>query len=104
MKNLVPPFQLHRKFFLTLFLMAIFIWSLFSIKWNTNLFHSGGIPTMMQIIHGLFHPALSPGILLLGLESAWITLSYAVAGMALAIIYAFIVGIMASGVLTSKNI
>jgi phosphonate transport system permease protein len=104
MNKLFPSFQLHRKFFLTLFLMAVFVWSLFSIKWNTDLFHTGGIPTMLQIIHGLFHPAFSPGIILLGFESAWITLSYAVAGMSIAIIYAFIVGILASGILTSKNI
>ncbi|MFK9093703.1 PhnE/PtxC family ABC transporter permease [Bacillus salipaludis] len=95
--------RLHNRFILTLLLMAIFIWSLFSIKWNTNLFHSGGIPTLLQILEGLIHPDLSPDVLLLGFESAWITLAYAVAGMSLAIIYAFIVGILASGVLTSNK-
>jgi phosphonate transport system permease protein len=104
MNKLIPSLQLHRKFFLTLVLMAIFVWSLFSIKWNAYLFHSGGIPTMLQIFKGLLQPDLSANVLRLGLESAWITLTYAVAGMALAMIYAFIVGILASGVLSSNKI
>ncbi|MEH7418147.1 ABC transporter permease subunit [Neobacillus drentensis] len=95
--------RLHNRFLLSLLLAAIFIWSLFSVRWNADLFHSGGIPTLVQIIEGLFHPDLSPDVLVLGLESAWITLAYAVAGMSLAILYAFVVGILASGVLTSTN-
>jgi phosphonate transport system permease protein len=104
MIKVIPSIQLHRKFFLTMFLFAIFVWSLFSIKWNADLFHSGGIPTMLQIFKGLFHPDLAPNILLLGFESAWITMTYAIVGMALAIVYAFIVGILASGVLTSNHV
>ncbi|HJV31322.1 MAG TPA: ABC transporter permease subunit [Bacillales bacterium] len=104
MIKFIPSIQLHRKFFLTLLLFAIFVWSLFSIKWNADLFHSGGIPTMLQIFKGLFHPDLAPNILLLGFESAWITMAYAIVGMALAIVYAFIVGILASGVLTSNHV
>ncbi|PLS09483.1 PhnE/PtxC family ABC transporter permease [Neobacillus cucumis] len=97
-------FRLHNRFLLSLLLIAIFVWSLFSIKWNADLFHSGGIPTLIQIFEGLFHPDLSPDVLLLGLESSWITLAYAVAGMSLALLYAFVVGILASGVLTSSKI
>ncbi|WP_223590015.1 PhnE/PtxC family ABC transporter permease [Neobacillus bataviensis] len=104
MKNLVSSLRLHNRFLLTLLLAAIFIWSLFSIKWNADLFHAGGIPTMLQIFEGLFHPDLSPDILMKGLEAAWITLAYAVAGMSLAIIYAFVVGILASGTLTSRRV
>ena len=96
-------FRLHNRFFLSLLLAAIFIWSLFSIRWNADLFHSGGIPTLVQIVEGLFHPDLSPDVFILGLESAWITLAYAVAGMSLAIIYAFFVGVLASGVLTTTK-
>jgi phosphonate transport system permease protein len=81
--------------------MAIFIWSLFAIQWNDELVHAGGIPTMLQIFEGLFKPDISLDILLTGLSSSWITLAYAVAGMSLAIIYAFIVGILASGILAN---
>ncbi|WML39826.1 ABC transporter permease subunit [Neobacillus sp. OS1-2] len=96
-------FRLHNRFILTLVLLAIFVWSLFSIQWNADLFHSGGIPTLLQILEGLVHPDLSPEVITLGFESAWITLAYAVAGMSLAIIYAFIIGILASGVVTSNK-
>ncbi|MBM7653285.1 PhnE/PtxC family ABC transporter permease [Neobacillus cucumis] len=96
-------FRLHNRFFLSLLLIAIFVWSLFAIQWNADLFHSGGIPTLIQIFEGLFHPDLSPEVLLLGLQSSWITLVYAVAGMSLAILYAFVVGILASGVLSSSK-
>ncbi|WP_256236857.1 ABC transporter permease [Bacillus sp. EB600] len=103
MMKLVPSLRLHRKFILTLLLICIFVWSLFSIRWNADLFHPGGMVTLLQIFRGLIHPDLTPDILLLGLSSAWITLAYAVAGMSLAIIYAFIVGILASGTLTSTK-
>lgn len=96
-------FRMHNRFILTLLLGTVFIWSLFSIKWNADLIHSGGIPTLLQIVDGLIHPDLSPEVLILGFESAWITLAYAVAGMSLAIIYAFIIGVLASGVLTTNK-
>ncbi|MGG3467176.1 ABC transporter permease subunit [Neobacillus pocheonensis] len=104
MSRFVSSFRLHNRFLLTLLLAAIFIWSLFSIKWNADLFHAGGIPTMLQILEGLFHPDFSSDVLSRGFESAWITLAYALAGMSLAVVYAFIVGILASGTLTSGKI
>ncbi|MEH7437853.1 ABC transporter permease subunit [Neobacillus drentensis] len=97
-------FRVHNRFLLTLLLLAIFSWSLFSIKWNADLFHAGGIPTMLQIFEGILHPDLTSDVLLKGFESSWITLAYAVAGMSLAIIYAFIVGVLASGTLTSNRV
>lgn len=96
-------FRMHNRFILTIVLSAVFVWSLFSIRWGTDLFHAGGIPTMLQIFEGLIHPDLTTEVLSLGFKSAWITLAYAVAGMSLAIIYAFIVGILASGVLASNK-
>lgn len=100
----IPFLQLHNRFILTLLLLGVFVWSLTSIQWNSELFHAGGIPTMLQIFEGLIKPDLTPSILLVGLESAWITLAYAVAGMSLAIVYAFIVGVLASGTLTSSKV
>ncbi|WP_160723416.1 PhnE/PtxC family ABC transporter permease [Bacillus sp. USDA818B3_A] len=101
--KLAPFFKLYNRFLLSLLLIAIFVWSLFSVKWGPDLFHSGGIPTLAQIFEGLFQPDLSPDVLMLGFESAWITLAYAVAGMSLAILYAFVAGILASGVLASSR-
>ncbi|WP_251550666.1 PhnE/PtxC family ABC transporter permease [Neobacillus muris] len=102
--KLVSSLRLHNRFFLSLLLAAVFIWSLSSIEWNSkDLLHSGGGPTLLQIAEGLFQPDLSADVLAKGFESAWITLAYAIAGMSLAIIYAFIVGILASGVITSAK-
>ncbi|MCM3764600.1 ABC transporter permease [Neobacillus niacini] len=105
MNKLTSSIKLHRRFLLSLLLAAVFVWSLFSIKWESKeLVHAGGIPTLLQIFEGLVHPDLSTDILLAGLQAAWITLAYAVAGISLAIIYAFIVGVLASGTLTSSRI
>jgi len=97
-------FGMYNRLLLTLLLTAVFVWSLFSIQWNADLFHAGGIPTLLQIFEGLIQPDLSAEVLMKGLESAWITLAYAVAGMSLAIIYALIVGVLASGTLTSSRV
>ncbi|MFL6558261.1 MAG: PhnE/PtxC family ABC transporter permease [Bacillus sp. (in: firmicutes)] len=97
-------FGRNNRLILTLLLIAVFGWSLLSIQWNTNLFHAGGLPTMLQIFAGLIQPDLSTDVLMKGIESAWITLAYAVAGMSLAIVYALIVGILASGTLTSNRV
>ncbi|NWQ43820.1 ABC transporter permease subunit [Bacillus sp. EB106-08-02-XG196] len=103
MTKLIPSLRLHKRFILTLLLITVFVWSLTSIQWNSELYHAGGIPTMLQIFEGLIQPNLDPRLLLVGLESAWITLAYAVAGMSLAIVYALIVGVLASGTLTSSR-
>jgi len=97
-------FVLYNRLILTLLLLAVFAWSLFSIHWNADLFHAGGIPTMLQIFEGLIQPDLSAEVLIKGFESAWITLAYAAAGMSLAIIYALLVGVLASGTLTSSRV
>jgi phosphonate ABC transporter permease subunit PhnE len=93
-------FDLHKRKVLTLILSMVFIWSLFSVEWNRDVIHSGGLATAGQIIEAFFHPDLSSDILLLAVESSWTTLSYAAAGMSLALIIAFLYGIPASGVLS----
>ena len=96
-------FELHKRKILTLILTLAFILSLFSVEWNSSLIHSGGFITAKQIAAAFFTPDLSGDILLLALESSWTTLSYAAAGMSLAIIIAFFFGILASGVVLSEG-
>jgi phosphonate transport system permease protein len=103
MRDRLPVFSRYNRLLLTLLLIAVFVWSLFSIHWSADLFHAGGIPTMLQICEGLIRPDLSLDVLVIGMESAWITLAYAVAGMSLACFYALIVGVLASGILTSSK-
>ncbi|RFU71417.1 ABC transporter permease subunit [Peribacillus saganii] len=93
----------YKKSLLTLLLILIFVWSLFSVQWNADLLHPGGGVTTKQIFQALLAPDLSPEILILALESTWITLVYAVAGMSIAIILAFFFGILASGVLSTSR-
>src|SRR5680860_363037 len=103
MEKLHNSLDFHKRTLLTGGLILVFIWSLFSIKWGPDLLHPGGGTILLQIIKALFHPNLSSEILKLSLISAWRTLAYAVAGMTLAIAFAFILGILASGVLAKDK-
>ncbi|WP_428911038.1 PhnE/PtxC family ABC transporter permease [Niallia sp. Krafla_26] len=96
--NLKHTLDLQRKNILTLVFILIFIWSLFAVNWGDDLVHSGGMATIQQVLEGLIQPDLSKDILLLAVESTWITLAYAIAGMTLAVIIAFFFGIFASGI------
>jgi phosphonate ABC transporter permease subunit PhnE len=96
-------FDLHKRKILSLILLFFFIWSLFSVDWNRDVIHNGGLTTAWQIISALFQPDLSGDILLLAIESSWTTLSYAAAGMSLALVIAFFLGILASGILGGKK-
>ncbi|WP_059170633.1 ABC transporter permease [Bacillus sp. FJAT-27445] len=98
-KGIKSPFARHKRLTLTAILFIVFAWSLFSVKWSPELIHAGGGVMIIEILKGLVSPSLSPDILAIGLKASWLTLAYATAGMALAFIYAFVAGILASGVL-----
>lgn len=89
----------NKKLFLSLALVIVFLLSLTSIQWSKELLHSGGSTTLWQIFKSLFQPDLSISTLKLAIESTWITLAYAVTGISLALLIAFILGILASGIL-----
>lgn len=97
-------FQSHQKLTLTLLLVGVFIWSLFAVDWGDDLVHAGGWSTLLQVVKALFQPDLSKEILSLALESTWITLSYAVAGVSLAIIIALVLGVLASGIFFNDSV
>ncbi|MFT9497842.1 PhnE/PtxC family ABC transporter permease [Anaerosolibacter sp.] len=92
--------QFHKRTILTVLLVLVFIWSLFSVPWGTEVLHPGGKITIMQIFTAFLHPNFSPEILSLALISSWRTMAYAAAGMSLAIIIAFVCGILASGIMS----
>lgn len=96
-------FELHKRKILSLILSLAFIISLFSVEWNNDLIHSKGVDTAKQIAAAFFTPDLSADILLLALESSWTTLSYAAAGMSLAIVIAFFYGVPASGIIVAEG-
>lgn len=103
MHSIKSYMEFHKKNLLTLLLILVFIWSLFSVHWGPELIHPGGKITITQVVKSLLKPDLSPQILELGLISAWRTLAYAVAGMTLAFIIAIVFGILASGVLAHSE-
>lgn len=96
-------FELHKRKILSMLLILAFLWSLSSVEWSRDLMHGGGLATATEIAAAFFHPDLSGDILLLALESSWTTLSYAAAGMSLAMILAFFSGIFASGIMASSE-
>lgn len=97
-------FQNHQKLTLTLLLIGVFVWSLFAVDWGETLVHAGGWVTLLQVIEALFQPDFSNEVLSLAVESTWITLSYAVAGVGLAIIIALILGVFASGIFFKESL
>lgn len=104
MNRIKDTLDYHKKGILTILLTLIFIWSLFSVNWGSELIHTGGKATMIKIFSSLLHPKITPSIIKLGFISTWRTLAYAVAGMTLAFIFAFVFGILASGILARNEI
>lgn len=101
MKQVALFYEFHKRTILSLLLLLVFIWSLFAVPWGDDLVHAGGAVTIKQIVSAFFRPELSIKIILLALSSSWITLAYAVAGITVALLIAFVLGILASGVLSS---
>lgn len=96
-------FDLHKRKLLTVFLLLLFGWSLLGVEWQEGVMHASGLGTAGEIFAAMFQPVLSADILTLAMESTWITLAYATAGMSLALILGFVFGILASGVLASSK-
>lgn len=99
MSNIKRFIHLYSKSLLSLVLLLTFALSIFTINWGEEIMHSGGKSTLIQITKAIFSPDLSSEIINLSLISAWRTLVYAVGGISIAIILAFIFGVLASGIL-----
>lgn len=84
---------------LTVLLGAAFLWSLLQVEWGGDLVHPGGGAVFLELAQGLLSPDVSRSTLTTGLEAAWITLAYAVAGLTVALILGVPLGVLASGVL-----
>ena len=73
------------------------MWSLTSLEWRGPLVHTGGPAALVSFLQALFPPDLTPDFLRLGLAATWQTLAYAVAGITLAVLLGFPLGIAAAG-------
>lgn len=104
MNDIFISLDRRKRFFLHLLLLIVFLWSLTAIEWDKELIHPGGGVMIIQILKSMLQPNVSFEILLLALESTWITIVYAIVGMTLAIVYGLIVGILSSGILVKNRI
>ena len=77
--------------------MGVFFWSVSSVDWRGPLIHTGGSAAFLEFLKSLFPPELSPEFLGLALSASWQTLAYAVAGITLAVLVGFPMGVIASG-------
>ena len=88
---------------LTFLLLAALVWSLTSVDWSRGVFHPGGASSAAQIFSSILTPDLSPEFLKLALAASWKTISFAVAGITLAVVLGLPLGIVASGVLARSK-
>ena len=84
---------------LTLVLTVAVGLSLISVDWTGGLIHPGGAASAGRIFGSIFTPELSPNFLRIALEATWTTLTFAVAGVTLAVGFGLPLGVAASGVL-----
>ena len=96
------PRLLESRRVLTLILLLAFAWSLLNLDWTAGLFHPGGIRAIGEFASALLAPDLSIGTLATAISASWTTIAYAVAGLTLALIIGFPLGVIGSGVLTKS--
>jgi phosphonate transport system permease protein len=88
---------------LTLILAAALTWSLLNVGWSDGVLHAGGLAALREMGGALLTPDLSGEVLGKLIGSVWRTLAYAFAGLSLALVIGFPLGLIASGVLRSDG-
>ena len=88
---------------LTYLLITIVAWSALSVDWGSNLVHPGGGESARQIFTAAFTPELSSDFLALALSASWTTVTFAVAGLTLAIAVGLPLSVLGSGVLLRRG-
>lgn len=84
---------------LTIILGGALLWSVLQVEWADGVMHSRGWSALGEIILAMFTPEVSAEVFGTLIEAAWRTLAYAVAGLSLALVVGFPLGVLASGVL-----
>jgi phosphonate transport system permease protein len=88
---------------LTLALIGAVGLSALSVPWGGDLVHPGGGAAALQIIEALANLDLSPEFLRITASAAWTTVTFAVAGVTLALVIGLPLGVVASGVLVRRG-
>lgn len=93
---------LHSRHLLSLLLLGMFAWSLSRVAWGSDLVNDRGGAAVWEIFSSFFSMNLdSLDVWRLGVVDGWRTVSYAVAGMTVALAIGLPLGVLASGVLAS---
>lgn len=88
---------------LTVILLGTLLWSLLSVELRDGMIRTGGLATLVDILSSAVRPDLSADTLGRAFQAVWITVVYAVAGITVALIVGFPLGVLASGVLASSR-
>ena len=86
---------------LTVVLAGAFLWSLFQVEWSGGIVHAGGLSALGDMAASAVRPQVDAEILGLAFREAWRTVAYAVAGLTVALLIGFPIGVIGSGVLAS---
>lgn len=85
---------------LTFILLAAFAWSLSEVRWGSGIIHQGGLSAVGEITTAIFRPDISAGILSDAISATWATVTFAIAGLTLALAIGLPFGVVASGTAT----
>ena len=77
--------------------------SISTVDW-TSATHAGAGTSMRMFVHALVNPDISSATLITAGNAAWITVTYAVAAMTIAIAFGILLGLIASGTLLPSGI
>jgi len=86
--------------FATLLLVGAVLWSIASVPWGNRLTHPGGWGAIGEIVGAMGTPEVSSTVVSDAFSAAWTTITYAVAGLTVALVIALPLGVVASGVLS----
>ncbi len=87
---------------LSTLLLGAFLLSLFSVPWGSGIVHPGGAAALREFGAALLSPDLSPAFLRITASAAWQTVTFAVAGLTVALLIGVPLGVLASGVLVRR--
>jgi phosphonate transport system permease protein len=84
---------------LSVLLLTAFLISLFSVPWGSQIVHPGGLSALREFGAALISPEFSPTFLGTVARASWQTVTFAVAGVTIALFIGVPLGVLGSGVL-----
>ena len=81
----------------------MFLWSLTRIDWGGSLVQAGGFSAIGEFAVALLRIDLAPNVILASLQASWVTITYAFAGLSVALALGLPLGVIGSGVLAKDS-